>query len=68
MFTWFKVHYSNPRLDIEVWKGYKRDKKRDISRAPRISSLSLLCLSFRSDEVLLESIVGYEKETGQKTK
>lgn len=50
MFTWFKVHYSNPRLDIEVWKSYKRDKKRDISRAPRISSLSLLCLSFPSDE------------------
>ena len=68
MFTWFKVHYSNPRLDIEVWKSYKRDKKRDISRAPRISSQSLLCLSFSSEDAFLESIVDYEKETGKKTK
>lgn len=68
MLTWFKAHYSNPRLDTVVWKSYTRGKKRDISRAPWISSQSLLCLSFPSEEVFLESTVGYEKETGEKTK
>lgn len=56
MFTWFKAHYSNPRLDAVIWKSYKRGKKRDISRAPWISSQSV------------ESIVGFERETGEKTK